>query len=247
MADTERYADDIAQLWGPREEAVVEPAADPPAPDPIPAHAAGNGSTNGNGIGSHAVEKEQPHDVARLAEAIASRRLAGASRGDLEAMRSELEATFAQQLATAVYELMTVSNERLATLEEHMNRQLSGVREAVGEQVGRLAGSLDSHHLAAGEEYEALRSQLGAVRAELAGLAAERAVMSAALEQNVGGVAQVSAETGALADRVTEMQAEIAALHRVVADLGDTVTRLPKASSRERERARRRRGWSSTP
>lgn len=285
MADNERYAEDIAQLWGPREEAAVEPPADLPALDASPTHSPANGSTNGNGNGSHAGGLEPEQDVARLADAIAHRRL-GTSRADLEALRTDLENTFAQQLAVGLYELMTTSNERLATFEEHMNRQLDGVREAFGEQVRQVTASIDSHHVASAREFEALRAKLGAVEDDLAGpvesgaalqqemrqeigrlgdLLSEQAdelarrsqaeasslvetwaELSAAGEENAAGVARVGAEMGALSEQVTKIQADVAELRRVVADLGATVAGLNRPVSRHRE-VRRRRGWSSAP
>lgn len=287
MADYEPYADDIAQLFGPREEAAVEPALDLPAADQNPAPSAGNGSSNGNGNGAHAGGKQQSHDMATLAEAIASRRHAAASRGDLDAMRSELEGTFAQQLAAGLYELMAASNDRLAAFEEQMNRQLGAVREAVGEQTRQVAGSVDSHRLAVSQEFDALRSQLEAVQGDLAGpvgagtafqremrheigrladlvaeqageaarradvtaasVAEARTELATALEQSAGGAAKVSGELGVLSERVNQMQADIAALRQVVADLGETVAGMGKGSQGERDKARRRRGWSSAP
>lgn len=132
MAESERYADDITELWGPREETAVEPLV----PDPHPGLSSGNGSTNG--IGAHASGREQPQDLARLVEAIAGRQLPAATRDDLEAMRTELETIFSQQLAVAVYELMASSNERLGTFEDHVNGRLAAVNEAFDGRVAVL-------------------------------------------------------------------------------------------------------------
>lgn len=220
MADNERHADDIAQLWGPREETAVEFEAAPMERDLNSTLASGKGSTNGtgNGDGMHLLGSEVP-DVARLAEAIASRPLS-ASRADLDALRSELESTFAQQLAVAIYELMTATNERLATVEEYMSGRLDALGESVDEQVGGVAGSIEAHHRALRQELEAVRSQ------------------------HAAGVTTVAGDLTALSDRATVMQDEIAALHEVVAGLGETVTDLRR---RGLETPWRRRGWNSTP
>lgn len=159
MADTPRYSIDMSALWGPDGEGVVGgvPATlngDDYLADPAP-----------NGRDREPVDRQRDEDVVQAAEAVAGNHSDLLRRADLDAMRADLERAFTQQIAVALYELLTACNVRFASAEEHINEQLAAAVEA---QTRQLAESLEATFYAAVDVGELVRSQLGAVREELA-------------------------------------------------------------------------------
>lgn len=199
MADTSRYSIDISALWGPDGEGVVGGAAATLNGDDYLADLAPNGRDR------EPVDRQRDEDVIQVAEAVAGNHSDLLRRADLDAMRADLERAFTQQIAVALYELLTACNVRFASAEEHINGQLAAAVEA---QTRQLAESLEATFYAAVDVGELVRSQLGAVREELArpdeDLRQEIGRLSELVEKQV-------AELSFLRLQISEMRSEMEA------------------------------------
>ena len=201
MADTSRYSIDISALWGPDGEGVVGGAPAILNGDDYLADLAPNGRDR------EPVHRQRDEDVVQLAGAIAGNHADLLRRADLDAMRADLERAFTQQIAVALYELLTACNVRFASAEEHINEQLAAAVEA---QTRRLAESLEATFYAAVDVGELVRSQIGAVREELArpdDLRQEIGRLSELVEKQV-------AELSFLRLQISEMRSEMDARPR---------------------------------
>ncbi len=160
MADNESFPEDISGLWGVPEEGALEP------PRPNGTVTSGRDPTPAPTNGAHAeVVTDDPRDtVARLADALAGHQVDVVRHSQLSAVRAEMEDAFTQKLAVALYELLSASNDRFASVEDHMAQRLQDmagrVEETVKAQGDRLALSIDVQQGATAELARSVRDEL---------------------------------------------------------------------------------------
>jgi hypothetical protein len=233
MADEEPFTDDISGLWG-------DPEAGAPEP-PRPTGTVTNGqdhepvTTNGSHVD---VATPDPGDnVARLADAIAGRRVDVVRHSELSAVRAELEDAFTQKLAVVLYELLSASNERFTSVEDHMDRRLQDVAteltqyiRAQGEQV---AAAIDVQQRATADLARSVRDELREVSDRFSEPLDTLAAFQREMRHEVGRVGDVVDAQGVDASRRTP-----SALHR----------REPPCPSGSRAvRRGRRNTWERSP
>lgn len=208
MADNESFPDDISGLWGAPE----EDALGPPRPngtittgrDPTPA------PTNG----AHAeVAKDDPRDtVARLADALAGHQVDVVRHSQLSAVRAEMEDAFTQKLAVALYELLSASNDRFASVEDHMAQRLQDmagrVEETVKAQGDRLALALDLQQRATAELARSVSDELREVSDRFSGPIDALVTFEREVRHEVGRVGDLVEAHNADAARRSEEHAE---------------------------------------
>ena len=215
MAENGSYTDDtddISALWGAEDQDALEP------PRPNGTVTNGSGPTPVPINGGHAVADDPSDSVARLAEALAGHQVDVVRRSELGAMRAEMEDTFTQQLAVALFELLSASNDRFASVEEHIDRRLhdmaAELSQSIAAQIDRLASAGDTQHRTGAELASLARAELNEIgdrlRTPLETLAAFQRDMRHEVDRVGDAVVTHAAEAAKRAEENAEREAAMA-------------------------------------
>jgi len=232
MADDESFTEDISGLWGAPEEDALEP------PRPIGTVTNGRAHEPAPTNGSHAeVAADNPREnVARLAEALAGHQVDVVRHSELVAVRAEMEDAFTQKLAVALYELLSASNERFASVEDHMGRHLQEVADRVSESVraqgDRLALAIDAQQRGTADLARSVRDELREVSDRFNAPLDTLAAFQREMRHEVGRVGDAVEAQGVDAAQRAEVDIERAA--KAGADLSE---RLQTSDTRATESA----------
>jgi hypothetical protein len=233
MAEEGPFTEDISGLWGAPEEDALEP--------PRPSGPVTNGRSHEpapppNGNGAEMVADDPRNNVARLAEALAGHQVDVVRHSELLAVRAEMEDAFTQKLAVALYELLSASNERFASVEDHMGRRLQEVSDRVGESIraqgDRLALAIDAQPRGTADLARSVRDELREVSDRFNAPLDTLAAFQREIRHEVGRVGDSVEAHGVDAARRSEADIERAAQAR--ADLSE---RLETSEARATESA----------
>lgn len=217
MADNESFPDDISGLWG----APAEGALEPPRASGTVTNGRTPTSAPTNGAHAEVVRDDSRENVARLADALAGHQVDVVRHSELSAVRAEMEDAFTQKLAVALYELLSASNDRFASVEDHMGQRLQDVADRVGESVksqgDRLAMAIDVQQRATADLARSVRDELREVSDRFCAPIDALATFERDVRHEVGRVGDLVEAHNADAARRSEEHAERAG--RAGADL----------------------------
>ncbi len=171
---TGSFSEDISDLWGTTEDSPLEPprpngsngsaaAANRKGHEPDPAR------TNGTHAHAHAAitDDDARDSVARLVDALAGHQVDVVRRSELHSMRSEMEDAFTHQLAVALFELLSASNDRFASVEDHIDQRLESVAtrvtRSIDEQADRLATTIEAQRRLTTDLARSVRDELAEI------------------------------------------------------------------------------------
>ena len=211
MADNEAFSDDISALWGAPEEDALEP----PRPKTTVTNGHAPEQTPPNGSHADVATADPRDDVARLADALAGHQVDVVRHSELSAVRSEIEDAFTQKLAVALYELLSASNDRFASVEDHMARRLQEVADRVGQAIDaqgdRLALAIDGQQRATADLARSVRDELVEISDRFCAPIDDLAAFQREIRHQVGRLGDAVAAHGTEAARRSEQDAERAA------------------------------------
>jgi hypothetical protein len=247
MADHSTSSDDFSALWGPSGEGLLESGA-PEANLDLAAEfrSIATATTNGNGVGLSVIDEPgiavDEDGVTRLVAELRTPLSDVVSRADLDIVRGEMEGAFTHQLAVALYELLTASNERLASVEDHLQRRIA---ESESAQADRLAVLVEEHRRATDEITTAVHEGLDAAIDRLAGYQRDPRHEVEGLGGGAGD-APSSPEPEVLlagvrdrrADELATLRDEVAALREELAEVRGALRSRPRKSGGFSRRSR---------